>query len=168
MFLTLRSSVLLAWVLGVAFGLMTVTCRLASLWPCSPSLCWFVLYGQLQHSCFDVFFRPLLLVLPAWSFFSPFLLWSRFLSKKGAQLSTLKVRVRSLPPRDALTVIVLHCCLLRYLSVPSLLGTYFSAVLASFREKTSALSFTLIRLALATTLSVIFLWLESRCFSFYT
>ena len=77
--------------------------------------------------------------------------------RKGAQLSPLKVRVRSLPPRDALTVIASHCCLLRYLSVPSLLGTYFSAVLASVREKTSALSFTLIRLALATTLSVIFL-----------
>ncbi len=78
--------------------------------------------------------------------------------RKGAQLSPLKVRVRSLPPRDVLTVIASHCCLLRYLSVPSLLGTYFSAVLASVREKkTSALSFTLIRLALATTLSVIFL-----------
>ena len=145
---------------------MTVTRRSACRWPCSPSLCWFVLYGQLQHSCFDVLFRPLLLVLPAWFFFSPFLLWSRFLSKKGAQLSTLKVRVRSMPPRDALTVIVLHCCLLRYLSVPSLLGTYFSAVLASVREKkTSALSFTLIRLALATTLSVIFLW--HRSLEFY-
>jgi len=55
--------------------------------------------------------------------------------RKGAQLSPLKVRVRSLPPRDVLTVIASHCCLLRYLSVPSLLGTYFSAVLASVREK---------------------------------
>ena len=55
--------------------------------------------------------------------------------EKGAQLSPLKVRVRSLPPRDVLTVIASHCCLLRYLSVPSLLGTYFSAVLASVREK---------------------------------
>ena len=77
--------------------------------------------------------------------------------RKGAQLSLLEVRVRSLPPRDVLTVIASHYYLLRYLSVPSLLGTYFSAVLASVREKTSALSFTLIRLALATTLSVIFL-----------
>ena len=55
--------------------------------------------------------------------------------RKGAQLSPLKVRVRSLPPRDVLTVIASHYCLLRYLSVPSLLGTYFSAVLASVREK---------------------------------
>ena len=33
--------------------------------------------------------------------------------RKGAQLSPLKVRVRSLPPRDVLTVIASHYCLLR-------------------------------------------------------
>ena len=41
-----------------------------------------------------------------------------------------------MPPRDASKEVALRCFLLRFLSVSSLLGTYFSAVLASFFEET--------------------------------